>query len=109
MTDTQLLIHNDSVSYGALYQLENGKQTKAAFEKALNPFDAKQYADAYTQMILQLIKDDDFYFKDRTEMTIDLQNFPENSSLRDNVCKQIQQNLAKKVIPSPFMREILIS
>ncbi len=96
MTDTQLLIHNDSVSYGALYQLENGKQTKAAFEKALNPFDAKQYADAYTQMILQLIKDDDFYFKDRTEMTIDLQNFPENSSLRDNVCKQIQQNLAKK-------------
>ena len=96
MTDTQLLIHNDSVSYGALYQLENGKQTKAAFEKALNPFDAKQYADAYTQMILQLIKDDDFYFKDRTEVTIDLQNFPENSSLRDNVCKQIQQNLAKK-------------
>lgn len=96
MTDTQLLIHNDSVSYSALYQLENGKQTKAAFEKALNPFDAKQYADAYTQMILQLIKDDDFYFKDRTEMTIDLQNFPENSSLRDNVCKQIQQNLAKK-------------
>ena len=58
--------------------------------------DEKQYADAYTQMILQLIKDDDFYFKDRTEMTIDLQNFPENSSLRDNVCKQIQQNLAKK-------------
>lgn len=96
MTDTQLLIHNDSVSYGALYQLENGKQTKAAFEKALNPFDAKQYADAYTQMILQLIKDDSFYFEDRTEMTIDLQNFPENSSLRDNVCKQIQQNLAKK-------------
>lgn len=96
MTDTQLLIHNDSVSYGALYQLENGKQTKAAFEKALNPLDEKQYADAYTQMILQLIKDDDFYFKDRTEMTIDLQNFPENSSLRDNVCKQIQQNLAKK-------------
>lgn len=96
MTDTQLLIHNDSVSYGALYQLENGKQTKAAFEKALNPFDAKQYADAYTQMILQLIKDDSFYFEDRTEITIDLQNFPENSSLRDNVCKQIQQNLAKK-------------
>lgn len=96
MTDTQLLIHNDSVSYGALYQLENGKQTKAAFEKALNPFDAKQYADAYTEMILQLIKDDSFYFEDRTEMTIDLQNFPENSSLRDNVCKQIQQNLAKK-------------
>lgn len=96
MTDTQLLIHNDSVSYGALYQLENGKQTKAAFEKALNPFDAKQYADAYTQMILQLIKDNSFYFEDRTEMTIDLQNFPENSSLRDNVCKQIQQNLAKK-------------
>ena len=96
MTDTQLLIHNDSVSYGALYQLENGKQTKSAFEKALNPLDEKQYADAYTQMILQLIKDDDFYFKDRTEMTVDLQNFPENSSFRDNVCKQIQQNLAKK-------------
>ena len=96
MTDTQLLIHNDSVSYGALYQLENGKQTKAAFEKALNPLDEKQYADAYTQMILQLIKDDSFYFEDRTEITIDLQNFPENSSLRDNVCKQIQQNLAKK-------------
>ena len=96
MTDTQLLIHNDSVSYGALYQLENGKQTKAAFEKALNPLDEKQYADAYTQMILQLIKDNSFYFEDRTEMTIDLQNFPENSSLRDNVCKQIQQNLAKK-------------
>lgn len=96
MTDTQLLIHNDSVSYGALYQLENGKQTKAAFEKALNPLDEKQYADAYTEMILQLIKDDSFYFEDRTEMTIDLQNFPENSSLRDNVCKQIQQNLAKK-------------
>ena len=96
MTDTQLLIHNDSVSYGALYQLENGKQTKAAFEKALNPLDEKQYADAYTQMILQLIKDDGFYFEDRTEMTIDLQNFPENSSFRDNVCKQIQQNLAKK-------------
>ena len=96
MTDTQLLIHNDSVSYGALYQLKNGKQTKTAFEKALNPLDEKQYADAYTQMIVQLIKDDDFYFEDRTEMTIDLQNFPENSSLRDNVCKQIQQNLAKK-------------
>lgn len=41
LTQRQLLIQNDSVSYGALYQLEHGAQTQKALRQAMSASGAK--------------------------------------------------------------------
>lgn len=38
MTESQLLIQNDSVSYGALFALEDGEKTLQALKEALGIF-----------------------------------------------------------------------
>lgn len=96
MTDTQLLIHNDSVSYGAQYQLNDGKETNAAFEKALNLSEVNHYANAYSQMVLQLIQSSQPNFQDCKSIFLDFQSSPLTRNFHPYVCDVIQSKLDKQ-------------
>ncbi len=96
ITDTLLLIQNDSVSYGAQYQLNDGKETKAAFEKALNLSEVNHYANAYSQMVLQLIQNSQPNFQDCKSIFLDFQSSPLTRNFHPYVCDVIQSKLDKQ-------------
>lgn len=96
ITDTLLLIQNDSVSYGAQYQLNDGKETNAAFEKALNLSEVNHYANAYSQMVLQLIQSSQPNFQDCKSIFLDFQSSPLTRNFHPYVCDVIQSKLDKQ-------------
>lgn len=96
ITDTLLLIQNNSVSYGAQYQLNDGKETKAAFEKALNLSEVNHYANAYSQMVLQLIQNSQPNFQDCKSIFLDFQSSPLTRNFHPYVCDVIQSKLDKQ-------------
>lgn len=96
MTDSLLLIQNDTVSYGAQYQLNDGKETKAAFEKALNLSEVNHYANAYSQMVLQLIQNSQPNFQDCKSIFLDFQSSPLTRNFHPYVCDVIQSKLDKQ-------------
>ena len=96
MTDSLLLIQNDTVSYGAQYQLNDGKETKVAFEKALNLSEVNHYANAYSQMVLQLIQNSQPNFQDCKSIFLDFQSSPLTRNFHPYVCDVIQSKLDKQ-------------
>ena len=96
INDSALLLRGQTEGYGLLYQLVDGKETRAAIQEAVKLTQIKRYAAAYTQMLLQLIEDEPGYFRKIKEVTIHFQSTDLPEPALSYLCSLMEDNLSKK-------------
>ena len=102
INDSALLLRGKTEGYSILYRLVDGAKTKAAVEQAIKLTEANRLADAYSQMLLQLVKDEPGYFRKTEEITIHFQNSTLSQPVLTYLCNTIEEKLAKEGTKLPI-------
>lgn len=102
INDSALLLRGKTEGYSILYRLTDGAEAKAAAEQAVKLTEINRLADAYSQMVLQLIEDESGYFSKAKEITIHFQNNTFSQPVLTYLCSRIEETLAKEGTKLPI-------